>query len=230
MAVILTMETASEHCSVALTIKGKVVTVAETESHFRHASVLTRLVEEVLSQAEHTMTELDAVAVSRGPGSYTALRVGASTAKGICLALDIPLLSVDTLQALAWGALHSLGENPPPYFLPMIQARKAEVYGAVYRSDLREVVPPVIQQVDEKFLVDIVSHYPGVVFCGNAISKHPEISSRIKVNQLHPTYHHASYLAELAWKKYREGDFENLAYFSPLYIRPPYITKAKKLL
>src|ERR1700741_5432810 len=137
MSFILCIETATEVCSVALVSETKVLSICENNDGTAHASRLTILIDEAIRQAGISLKQLDAIAVSKGPGSYTGLRVGVSTAKGLCYALEKPMISVETLKAMATGFIQSL-QDPisNDYFVPMIDARRMEVYAAVFNASL----------------------------------------------------------------------------------------------
>ena len=141
MPLILNIETATEFCSVALARDGKLLSLRESQSGYSHAENITVFISEVIREAGVSLNDLDAIAVSKGPGSYTGLRIGVSTAKGLCFALDKPLLAVYTLQALTVGFFNSKFEirNSKLFFCPMLDARRMEVYCAVYDSELNEV-------------------------------------------------------------------------------------------
>ena len=134
---ILCLDTATDICSVALTRAGEVVTCRENSDGNSHARILLPFVEEVLKEAAVKPQELAAVAVSMGPGSYTGLRIGTSSAKGLCYALEIPLIAVPTLQIIAAGASKNLPGNQDVTFCPMLDARRMEVFTALYDSNLQ---------------------------------------------------------------------------------------------
>src|SRR5690606_19316041 len=139
MALILNIETATRNCSVALSLDGGIVTIAEIAGEgYLHAEKLHVFIEEVVSKAGHTLKDINAVAVSMGPGSYTGLRIGVSAAKGLCYALGIPLIATDTLEVLA----RRIAVEPGDFIVPMIDARRMEVYNGIYDSNyavMREI-------------------------------------------------------------------------------------------
>lgn len=232
MAKILLLETATEACSVAIAIDGLAQYVVEDPAVNQHAEKLTLFIDQALREAGLTLSELDAVAVSRGPGSYTALRVGASVAKGICYALDKPLIAVDTLAALAGASLPtaSAGATVPTFLMPMLDARRQEVWTAIYDTGLNALTPaqPMIIENDlfEKFMDDFFNANSRGVFIlsGNGAVKvgnvpHGETTVFSPVRSCS-----AVFLATLAERFFLGGDFQNIAYFEPFYMKAPNIT------
>ena len=160
MALILNIDTATAVCSVALAKEGSVIALRESHSSNEHSSVISSFIEGVISDAGMALDRIDAVSVSMGPGSYTGLRIGVATAKGLCYALDRPLIAIPTLLAMAWGmrertrATNLLSESPAGgevLFCPMIDARRMEVYAAFYNQDLTEVRETKAEIIDEQF-------------------------------------------------------------------------------
>ena len=216
MPLILCLDTATDICSVALTRGGEVVACRENSDGNSHARILLPFVEEVLSEAQVKPQELAAVAVSMGPGSYTGLRIGTSTAKGLCYALEIPLIAVPTLQIIAAGAQKNLSENTDAVFCPMLDARRMEVFTAQYDRDLNPLNDVQAVVVDENTFSEQLESQK-VIFCGNGAGKcrplyenHPNA-----IFDLTPVS--ARNMAGIALKKFTGNQFEDLAYFSPLY-------------
>lgn len=241
MAKILLIETASEVCGAAIATEGRIIALAEDTDQARHAERLTLLIADCCRQAGLKLSDLDAVAVSRGPGSYTALRVGVSTAKGICFALDKPLIAVDTLQALAAASLLEFEEtNPvlhhpqPVLAIPMLDARRQEVWTAVYDAQLRLVVPaqPLILQHElfQNFRNTIPDYRPETVciISGNGSKKMEDAG--IDENMVFSPVKNcsANYLAGLADLFFQKNDFQNITYFEPFYMKAPNITTPNK--
>ncbi|HEY1005834.1 MAG TPA: tRNA (adenosine(37)-N6)-threonylcarbamoyltransferase complex dimerization subunit type 1 TsaB [Sphingobacteriaceae bacterium] len=216
MALILLLETATPVCSVALSRDGQVISSREVNEANVHASKLTLFIEAVMKEARVKYRDLNAVAVSRGPGSYTGLRIGVSTAKGLCFALGIPLIAVDTLEAMATGYLQSAGEEKEGLRLcPMIDARRMEVYLAVFSADLDIVEPVQARILDEGTFAE----YPRIVLFGDGAAKcralyadHPNI----RIEQFPNS---ARYLNTPAFRKFEEQEFEDVAYFEPFYLK-----------
>jgi tRNA threonylcarbamoyladenosine biosynthesis protein TsaB len=156
MALILYLETATKICSVALAKDEKLLGLRETAVSNSHSELITVFIGEVLNEAGIGINEIDAVAVSKGPGSYTGLRIGVSTAKGLCYSLDKPLISVSTLQSMAFGALKVYPEiDKETIICPMLDARRMEVYYAFYDSNMHEVKPDSAAIITENYFSDI---------------------------------------------------------------------------
>lgn len=225
---LLLIETATEVCSVAIASEGKVIAQAENLTANRHTSVLAGQIQQCCHAAKLALNQLHAVAISRGPGSYTSLRVGTATAKGICYALAIPLIAVDTLQALAIAAAD--GMPPGSGVLPMLDARRAEVWGALYDRNGRELIPaqPVIfeNNLSDSFVAKVASFFTSerIILTGNGAFKSKPISF-FERSALSPQLHcSAPALLSLAETKFEYADFENITYFEPFYMKNPNIT------
>lgn len=216
MALILLLETATPVCSVALSRDGQLISSREVNEANVHASKLTLFIEAVMKEARVKYRDLNAVAVSKGPGSYTGLRIGVSTAKGLCFALGIPLIAVDTLEAMATGYLQSAAEEKDGLRLcPMIDARRMEVYMAVFSADLDILEPVQARILDEGTFAE----YPRIVLFGDGAEKcramyadHPNI----RIEQFPNS---ARYLNTPAFRKFEEKEFEDVAYFEPFYLK-----------
>lgn len=227
MSKILCLETATDICSVSLSHDGETIALAETAKGFSHASTLTLLIQDCLDEVSLTLNELDAIALSQGPGSYTGLRIGGSVAKGICYALDKPMIAIDTLEALAWACAQE--EKQEAHYCPMIDARRMEVYTAIYNLDGKEEQPVNALIVDGNAFEDIFSREETIIFCGNGAKKcQPILTSPFA--KFSPIICSAKHLSLLAKKYFDEGKFCDVAYFSPLYYKSPNITIPKKIL
>ncbi len=235
MSRLLLIETATQLCSVAIAEQGCILSACEEYLEGADAARLTLLVETCLEQAELRLRQIDGVAVSRGPGSYTGLRVGVSTAKGICYALDKPLLAVPTLQALAWGAQQKTPTDNGRHFLwvPMLDARRQEVWAAVFDDQLRPICPDQPLILDSNLLDTLrgwsASHPNTCWICaGNGAEKIPAALLEQSLVRSPVTACSAVFLAELAQQRYLNRIFENIAYFEPHYMKPPNITQPKR--
>lgn len=235
MARILLIETATDVCSAAIAVDGRIIALSEQSPTLQHAALLTLQIETCVRDAGLSLAMLDAVALSRGPGSYTALRVGAAVAKGICYALDKPLIAVDTLQVLARASLTDLPENPGTRTLlvPMLDARRQEVWTAVYDDQGRLLAPaqPIIMENNlfENFLA---AHVPGgsgkrLVLSGNGMQKLQNVPGSVLAVFSPVEKCSATYLAPLAELFFQNSDFQEVAYFEPFYMKPPNITIPK---
>ncbi len=221
MSLILNIETATGVCSVALAKDGKLLGLKESDTKNNHASVLTLFMDEVIKTAGVTLSDLDAIAVSEGPGSYTGLRIGVAAAKGLCFALDRPLIAVNTLQAMSLGMANSIssGKISNVLYCPMIDARRMEVYCAIFDekyNKVRETRAEIIEENSFKeFLVKnkVVFAGDGALKCRSFIEQHPNaiFSETFQTS--------AKFMITLSEKKFSEGKFENLAYFEPYYLK-----------
>ncbi|MBN2615416.1 MAG: tRNA (adenosine(37)-N6)-threonylcarbamoyltransferase complex dimerization subunit type 1 TsaB [Bacteroidales bacterium] len=236
MALILSIETSTRVCSVALSENGKLLALEESTAQHSHAEQITVFSEQVLYKAGKNFRDLDAIAVSKGPGSYTGLRIGVSTAKGFCYSLDKPLISVGTLPALASGMIQSLidqGKNPDSYlFCPMIDARRMEVYAAVYDSTLNVKRKVEAEVIDEQSYADFLNEKP-VLFIGDGAPKCKEtLEGKDNASFTEqPFLPSASYMIPLAEQKFAAKEFENVAYFEPFYLKDfiPGVSRVKGL-
>jgi len=219
MALILNIETATPVLSVALSRDGDVLAYRTEDTGNSHAEMVTLLISEIMEETNLTYDQLDAVAVSKGPGSYTGLRIGVSTAKGFCYAKDIPLVAVDTLQAMALGMAeqHSSKEQPT-LFCPMIDARRMEVYDALFDQENHQVREVQATIVDEKTYQKELENKI-VIFGGNGAGKCRKVIQSPNARFLTDFIPSAKYMASLAEKAYLEKRFEDVAYFEPNYFK-----------
>ncbi len=217
MALLLLLETATEVCSVALAENEQIIALKETSSGNSHSANLTTFIEDALKQSGKTLQQLDAVAVSMGPGSYTGLRIGVSSAKGLCYGLGIPLISVGTLQAMALGATFNKEEEI--LYCPMIDARRMEVYAAIYdknNSVIKEVSADII---DENSYQEYLNNNK-ILFFGNGAAKCKEVLSKhTNALFLEDAFASASKMHAIATAKYDNKQFEDIAYFEPFYLK-----------
>lgn len=220
---ILCIETSTTVCSVCVASGEKVLAIRETNNGYTHAENLHVFVEEVLKEAGISVKELSAVAVSKGPGSYTGLRIGVSAAKGFCYALTIPLISVDTLQAMAFEVAASRKEDV--FYVPMLDARRMEVYCAVYDKDLNPVIP-VQALVLEEDSVKVFGMAKPVCFFGEGMPKAKPllqaIPGSIFAENIIPS---SKNLVALAFQKFKQKVYENTALFEPHYGKEFFIKK-----
>jgi len=226
MAKILSIETSTDISSVCISEYGQILSVKESIHSMAHAKEGTLLIAACLKAANLDFQQLDAVAISKGPGSYTALRVGSSIAKGICYAMDKPLIAVDTLASLALAASTKLAAD---FYCPMIDARRKEVYMAFYNNkvaELQEVQAKILDR--DSFSMEIPTTET-ILFCGNGSVKFQEMTEQPNFLFL-DLICSAKHLIPLAEKAFKNKQFESLAYFEPTYLKPPNITVAKKKL
>lgn len=220
MAIILNIETSTQVCSAALSVNGVVKEIMESDIKNAHAESITLFSKEVIEKSGYTFDQLDAVAVSKGPGSYTGLRIGVSTAKGFCYSLDKPLISIGTLKALAFGMVQNLKDDSSAYlFCPMIDARRMEVYASVFDSKLTVIQETSAVIIDEHSFAAILAKHK-VVFAGDGAEKCKSTfaghKNAIFIDNFKTS---AAYLPQLAEKKYTNKAFEDVAYFEPFYLK-----------
>ena len=223
---ILLLETATTSCSVALSENGELIALKELNERNIHASNITLFIDEVMNRAAKKYADLDAVAISKGPGSYTGLRIGVSTAKGLCFALDIPLLGINTLEAMAAGLILQMDIPDSALLLPMIDARRMEVYTAVFDKDL-QVIEPVNAKIVNASSYDNYSNRELILF-GDGADKFKETFANHSNIRFVDFSNSASHLNLLACKKLEGNDTENLAYFEPFYLKDFLLTKPSK--
>lgn len=239
---ILNIETATKVCSVALSYGGKVIAYRENleeiiagSDKYSHAELLAIYIKETLDESGIKPEQLDAVAVSQGPGSYTGLRIGVASAKGLCYALGIPLIAVDTLKSMAnlikdTTHVALLAERNPNLLLcPMIDARRMEVYAAFYDMSLNEYRTTQADIIDENSYKEITAERP-VFFFGDGMAKCKTVlASRPNTYFVDEFFPSARGMFKLAQELYKEKTFADTAYFEPFYLKEFQATVAKKL-
>jgi tRNA threonylcarbamoyladenosine biosynthesis protein TsaB len=202
------------------------VGLREADAPNVHSEKMTRLIEQCLADGGLELGDLDAVAVSAGPGSYTALRVGAATAKAICYALNKPLIGVETLRSLAWGMAEAFGDSDALY-CPMIDARRMEVYTAIYDGALNERMPVQAMVIEEGAFKEWMAPGAVLVFAGDGAPKCEDVLSGPNSRFISVPVS-ARNMVALAHEAYDAGRFEDVAYFAPAYLKPPNITQPKQ--
>jgi tRNA threonylcarbamoyladenosine biosynthesis protein TsaB len=214
VALILNIETASTNCSVALAKQGKTIALKEdNDTSYSHSERLHVYIDEVLKQTEFNLKDLDAIAVSKGPGSYTGLRIGVSAAKGLCYSLDKPLISVLTLQSLARQVNPKSG-----YIVPMLDARRKEVYSAVYNFKHELIRNTEALVLDNYSFQDLLIN-DEVCFIGSGVEKTKELIQHKNAIFLEDKLPSANDMNVLSFDKYRSGELEDVAYFEPYYLK-----------
>lgn len=228
---ILAIETATNLCSVSLSNHGEHVLSVVGEEPNLHATKLTIFIQELLEKAGLQFNHLAAVAVSMGPGSYTGLRIGVSTAKGLCYALDIPLIANNTLDALVAGLLahHTLELDRKTLLLPMIDARRREVYTAVYSNDGSLIKQTEALIIDEESFNPYLEQGFKLVLFGSGADKFKEtFENNSSVQVISGFDSLAFYQDALSFQKYQDEGFEDVAYFEPFYLKDFVATTPKK--
>ncbi len=223
MTLILHLETATKVCSAALSFDGQLLALREiNDDEYAHGERLTLLIQELLNETGYQPSDLSAVSVASGPGSYTGLRIGVSTAKGLCYALKIPLLSVDALLSMAYVARE---KHPGKSLCPMIDARRMEVYAAIYDAGLTVKKPLSADILDESSYAD----FEPFVFFGDGAAKIAE-SWKDRNMEYDPTiFPSAAGQVKPVYEKFLKGETEDVAYFEPLYLKEFVGTTPKKV-
>ena len=215
MALILLIETSTKSCSVSLSSENKIIACKEeVNEQYSHAEKLTVFITELFKTQDFTIKDLDAVAVSKGPGSYTGLRISVSTAKGLCYALDIPLISVSTLKAMAFGMAQ---KEKSDLYCPMIDARRMEVYNAFYNStnkEIRGIQADIIEEYSYQKELD-----KKVLFFGDGAEKCKQMIQHPNARFIDGIFPSSKDMLEIANEKFAEKDFEDIAYFEPFYLK-----------
>jgi len=227
MAVILNIETSTPICSVALAKNGVVVAVIENEGENLHASQLAIYIEEIFKEANISIKDIDAVAVSEGPGSYTGLRIGVSTAKGIAYAADKKLIAVSTLQSIAIGAKLSGNFSENAWFCPMIDARRMEVFMAFYDFEGKQQSGVSAKVITENDFEEELNLRP-IVFAGNGAEKCKSSITHHNALFIKDIKASAKYMAMLSEKNYEQKNFKDVAYFEPFYLKDFVATVSQK--
>jgi tRNA threonylcarbamoyladenosine biosynthesis protein TsaB len=219
MAIFLNIDTAVESASVCLSDDDKIIKTAINHNQRDHAAWLHNAIREMLNDAGIPIGNLSAVAISNGPGSYTGLRVGLSAAKGLCYALDIPLITIGTLEIMAHAAIN----EPADLFCPLIDARRMEVFTAMYDSSMKEIQAPTAMLIDESSFTGFLKS-SRVCFCGNGKKKLQNV-----INHSHAIFSDcdatAGQMPYFTHRRFIERQFADLAYAEPLYVKEFYTPK-----
>lgn len=223
MALILNIETSTTNCSISLSKDEEILVLLEdNNSNYSHAEKLHLFIKNSFETSGISKNAIDAIAVSKGPGSYTGLRIGVSTAKGLCYALDKPLISVSTLEALA----HQVKINEG-LIIPMLDARRMEVYSAIYNTNYtlnRDIEAQILDSASFNTALEKTTCY----FIGNGVQKTKTIISHPNAHFVENKLPSAATLGILANKKFKTNNFEDVAYFEPYYLKDFIALKAKK--
>lgn len=217
---ILALETSTRICSVALTQGTQCIQLREVGGEYSHAEQLNLFILEVLQMSETSWDEIDAIAVASGPGSYTGLRIGVSTAKGLCYALNKPLIAVPSLKAMAYGAIAQNGGGSDALFAPMIDARRMEVYTALFDHKLHQSKETSAVILDKDFFDTLRERNKTVLFFGDGAEKCNQFVRNYEnfyISQFNVPS--ASYIGILADELLKNNEFSDLAYFEPFYLK-----------
>ncbi|WP_457618906.1 tRNA (adenosine(37)-N6)-threonylcarbamoyltransferase complex dimerization subunit type 1 TsaB [Lutibacter sp.] len=225
MAYILNIETATKNCSVSVANNGETITLKELNSgEYSHAEKLHEFIEEVIRKSKIELSDLKAVAVSKGPGSYTGLRIGVSAAKGLCFALEIPLISVDTLKTLALSV--SITEG---CVIPLLDARRMEVYSSVFDSKNKKIRGVKAEIITEDSFNDFLIKQK-VYLVGDGVEKCKGVIVNKNAVFIDDKLPSANEMAMLSYEKFKKNDIEDIAYFEPFYLKDFVALKSKKSL
>ncbi len=219
MSYILNIDTSLERASVSISENGGIIVAAKNDIQKEHASFLHIAIKEIAAQASFDLQHIDAIAVTNGPGSYTGLRVGMASAKGLSYALNKPLITIGNLEALAFAAISEKGKEIPgnALFCPMIDARRMEVFTALYNKELQEILPAcaMVLQADSFKKFNEKHH---ILFNGSGALKWSKIISHENVSFLFDT-DITEAISHLSNNKFKLGDFTDLKYSEPLYVK-----------
>ncbi len=225
MAIILSIETSTKVCSVALHRAGELLAMREGFEANSHSETLVDFIKEVLRESELSEKDLNTIAVSKGPGSYTGLRIGVSTAKGLAYALDLPIVAVETMESLAMHGKEKAGIEDG-LIIPMIDARRMEVYCGVYNQDLETINKVSAEIIDEQSFEKQLQE-GNVYFFGNGADKCKGTITHPNAVFIEDVYTSAKQVGTLAYEKFKREEFEDLAYFEPYYLKE-FMTKPSK--
>ncbi len=228
MTYILNIETATKVCSVSISKNGEDYLLKELESEgYSHSEKLNVFIEELIADSEITLKDLDAIAVSSGPGSYTGLRIGTSSAKGFCYALDIPFIAIHTMQSMFEFVKRTQPEFD--FYIPMIDARRMEVYASIFDREGNEVKEVSADVLEDGIYTDFIQGKKTLIF-GNGAEKSQEIFTESHFEFNTKTNISALGMNRIAFEKYQQKRFEDLAYFEPNYLKDFIAGKPRKLL
>ncbi len=226
MPYILNIETATTVCSVSISKDGNILGYKEIDNGFTHSENLHLFINELLIELNISINNLSAIAISKGPGSYTGLRIGVSAAKGLAYALNIPLISVDTLKIMSYQVSRLRREFD--FFCPMIDARRMEVYTCVYDTQLNLQIHTQALIIDP-LSIKIFDSFSSICFFGDGMLKCKEVISALQnavcVDNIKPS---SQYMCKLSYEKFLKQAFEDIAYFEPLYLKDFLITTKKQ--
>ena len=229
MSNLLLIETADEVCSVGLSADDKLIHSEEVIEKNAHSRLINTLIETLLQKSNLSFSDISAIAVSKGPGSYTGLRIGTATAKAFCYALKIPLISVNTLQSLATNFIDSNSVSDETFLMPMLDARRMEVYTALYNSQIIEVMPTTALVLSDESINDWTENRKVVLF-GNGAKKCEDLISGMKnifiIKNISPS---VSGMVSEATKLFMNKQFEDIVDFEPFYLKDFMTTTPKKI-
>ena len=223
MSTLLHIETSTKNCSVSIANCGELISLKEINTgDYSHAEMLHPLINEALLESKLTIKDIEAIAVGKGPGSYTGLRIGVSAAKGLCFANDIPLISINSLEILAQSITIDSG-----LIIPMIDARRLEVYAAIYDKNLNTVRETKAEIIDSHSFLDELQNQK-VYFLGDGAKKCKEIILHENAVFIENVFPSAKKMATISYHKFKNESTEDVAYFEPFYLKNFVATQEKK--
>ena len=223
MAIILNLETATTNCSVSLAKDGALLAIKEHNSpNYSHAEQLHLFIQDVVKKAKVDFKNIDAIAVSKGPGSYTGLRIGVSAAKGLCYSLGVPLISIATLKSMAMQVEAGVAD----YIIPVLDARRMEVYSTVFDAQLNQIRDTEAEIIDQHSFSEFTSG-KNVLILGSGAEKCQEILQHTTIRFDLSVVPSAREMAKASFEKFKAGLFENVAYFEPFYLKDFILQKKK---
>ena len=223
---LLCIETSGKNCSVALFEGLQLVSIREVHTEqFSHSENLHVFIEQVLKESNLQPKAIEAIAISAGPGSYTGLRIGVATAKGLCYGWDIPLIALPTLRILAEQVTYEFTDIE--YIIPMIDARRMEVFTAVYSHDFSPILGERAEILTESTF-DTYLNKGKTIFLGDGITKFQAICKHKNAYFWQNKFPSAKQMGRLALEKYQAQAFEDIAYFEPFYLKEVYLVKSEK--
>lgn len=226
MAYLLHIESSSTVCSVAISNDDKLIAIKELNNGYTHAENLHVYIEQLLKEVSLQAKDLSAISVSSGPGSYTGLRIGFSAAKGLAYALQIPIITVDTLKALSAIAINKA--NKEAFYCPLLDARRMEVYTALYDNNLNETLSVRALVLNEES-IQVFNQNKNIYFFGDGMLKAKNLFQTLpNIYFIENITASASSMIGLAFQKYKVQDFADIAYVEPNYLKEFFFTSAKK--
>ncbi len=228
MAKILCIESSADYCSVCIADGDEVLAATASEETYAHSKYLAVLIKDCIDQSSYALQQMDAIALSAGPGSYTSLRVGASIAKGMCYTAAKPLIVIPSLHIIAQPYLAALQTSQ--LIIPTIDARRDEAYITVLNGQNEEIEPLQAYIFEEHSFIEYADKGIELIFCGNAADKAGSLISDHKGKSFRQSVPTAKDMVAMAQQSYSSGTFADVAYFQPEYLKSPNITTPKKSL
>ena len=226
MAIILNIETATKNCSVSISKNGKQIALKEiNDGNYSHGENLHVFIEDLILETKLSLQDFNAIAVSKGPGSFTGLRIGVSSAKGLCFSLNIPLISISTLACLA----NALKVENEAVIIPLLDARRMEVYSSVFNNKHEQIRDIQAQIIDENSFSTYLDTSK-VYFLGDGAAKCKDILVHKNAIFLDGYFPSAKQMLALSFDKFQNNNFEDVAYFEPFYLKDFLVTPAKKII